>query len=192
MKNKKAFIVVLAVVLLVALGVGYAAFSDSLSIIGTANAKGTFDLEFSTASIVSSKGVRTTGENPTAVSISNDKNTLNVTVADLSYPGAGAQFRAVIKNVGSVPAKISSIEPTNITGNGKAIKITGLDQITTEHPTLQPNGTCTIDFTVEWDSSVTNLENGVDGEDCSFSLVMNYAQDTENFEGTANHTDANP
>lgn len=192
MKNKKTILIVLFIVLIIALGIGYASFSDALTISGTANAKGTFDVEFNSASVVDSKGVRTTGENPTGVSISADKNTLDVTVADLSYPGAGAQFQAVIKNVGSVPAKISSVVPTNITGNQNAIKITGLDVITTEHPTIQPNGTCTINFTVEWDKDVNTLSDSVNGEDCSFSLVINYEQDTEDFTGTASHVDVNP
>ena len=192
MKSKKTLILVLFIVLIIALGIGYASFSDALTITGTANAKGTFDVEFSSASVVDSKGVRTTGENPTGVSISADKNTLDVTVADLSYPGAGAQFQAVIKNVGSVPAKVSSVEPTNITGNGNAIKITGLDEITADHPTLQPGGTCTVNFTVEWDKDVTTLSDAVAGEDCNFTLVVNYVQDTEDFTGTASHTDVNP
>ena len=46
MKNKKRnYVIVVLVVLLLALAVGYAAFSDTLTISGTANAKGTFDME---------------------------------------------------------------------------------------------------------------------------------------------------
>ena len=190
--NKKTFLIVVFFVLVLALGIGYAAFSNALTITGTANANGKFDLEFtSDCALVSSQGVRTDGANPTGVSVSSDKDTLTVTVADLSYPGAGAQFRAVIKNVGTVPAKVESVVPNNITGDGHAIKITGLDAITTSHPTLQPNGTCTVDFTVEWDKTVATLTDTENGDSCSFELKINYTQDTTDFTGSAAHTDAN-
>ena len=182
--SKKSTILVIFLVLLLALAIGYAAFSDRLTISGTANASGKFDLEFTDASgLVTAKGVDT---DATKATVSADKNTLDVTVKDLSYPGAGAQFKAVIKNVGTVPAKVKAVTPTNITGKD-AIKITGLDVITTSHPTIDVNGTCEINFTVEWDAT-KDLTNP-DGDDVSFSLVIDYEQDTEAFSGTASHSD---
>ena len=191
--SKNVVAIVLFLVLVLALGVGYAFFSDNLTITGTANAKGTFDLQFTNNSqLVSSQGVRTTGENPTALSISDDKDTLTVTVADLEYPGAGAQFRAVIKNVGTVPAKVIGLTPTssNLTG-ADSIKITGLNVIDDEHNTIEPNGTCTIDFTVEWDAT-KDLTDSVNGDNVSFELGIEYEQDTTAFSGTTSHSDTNP
>lgn len=193
-QKKTRLIVLLLVVLLIALAVGYAAFSDTLTITGTATATGKFDLEFNAASLVSSVGC-TAGE-PT---ISADKNTLTVSVTDLAFPGAGAQYHAVIKNVGTSPAKIKAVRPTNITGNGNAIKITGLDVITTSHPAIAVNGTCAIDFTVEWDPTVDTLDTTKNGEgtgdkaQLSFTLEIEYEQDkTTLFSGSASHTDSNP
>ncbi len=190
--SKKNYFIVMLIVLLLALAVGYAAFSDTLTISGTANASGTFDLQFDSASLVTSTGIDTANS---GVSISADKNTLTVTVKDLGYPGAGAQFHAVIKNVGTVPAKVKAVNPTNITGNGNAIKITGLSAITASHPQIAANGTCAIDFTVEWDPTVTTLDTTKDGEggsvaNLSFELEIEYEQDTTNFTGTTNHVDA--
>ena len=182
--SKKSTILVVLLVLLLALAVGYAAFSDRLTISGTANANGKFDLEFTSDSkFVSGKGI---DEEGTKAVVSTDKNTLNVTVKDLSYPGAGAQFKAVIKNVGTVPAKVKAVTPTNITGKD-CIKITGLDAITTEHPSIDVNGTCEIDFTVEWDAT-KELTNAA-GDSVNFSLVIDYEQDTEAFSGTTGHSD---
>ena len=187
-KNKKSTAIVFLVVLILAIGIGYAAFGDTLNILGTATANGKFDMEFTSATVVSSVGVASATAVPSA-----DKNTLNVTVTDLGYPGAGAEFQAVITNVGTAPAKISSVVPVNITGDGNAIKITGLDAITTSHPTIEPNGTCTINFTVEWDSSVDTLTDTANGDTCNFSLEINYTQDTTTtFTGTTDHTDSNP
>ena len=188
--NKKLFIVGL-IVLILALAIGYAAFSDTLTISGTANASGSFDVQFESASVVSMVGV---DETNTKATISADKNTLTVVCKDLAYQGAGAQFHAVIKNVGTIPAKITSVTPTNISGNGHAITISGLDVITTNHPTLTAQGTCAIDFTVEWDPNVATLDPTKDGEggataNCSFELEIKYEQDTTAFTGTTNHVD---
>ncbi|MBR6034139.1 MAG: hypothetical protein IKP28_05360 [Clostridia bacterium] len=190
-EGKKRYFLVVLIAALLALAIGYAAFTDALTISGTANARGSFDVEFTSASVVSAVGVDLTN---TTASISNDKNTLTVSCKDLAYPGAGAQFQAVIKNVGTIPAKIKSITPTNISGNGNAIVISGLDAITTNHPTLQANGTCTIDFTVTWNPNVETLDTTKDGEggsvaDCSFTLEIEYEQDTTAFTGTTGHTD---
>lgn len=185
-KNKTLIIIALLVTMIIALGIGYAAFSDTLTISGTANASGKFDLQFSTATVESAVGVDE--ENTTAV-ISDDKDKLTVHVADLAYPGAGVKFHAVIKNVGNVPAKVESVVPTNITGNDSVIVIKGLDAITTNHPTIEPNGTCSIDFTVEWDKDSDTI--AAAGETCDFQLVVNYTQDTAQFSGSTSHTDVN-
>ena len=183
MTSKKGILIALSVLIL-ALAVGYAAFSDTLSIAGTANASGKFDLEFTEGTgLVSSKGV---DETQTKATISEDKDTLTVKVADLAYPGAGAQFKAVIKNTGSVAAKVKGLTTSNITGSD-AIKITGLDVITEGHDVIEPNGTCTIEFTVEWDKT-KDLTNSA-GDSVDFSLYIEYEQATEDFTGTSSHTD---
>ncbi len=183
-KNQNTVIIVL-IVLLLLLAVGYAAFSDVLTISGTANAKGTFNLEFQNAEIVTAVGVNETG---TKAEISEDKNTLNVNVADLAYPGAGVEFSVDIVNVGSIPAQVNAVTPTNITGS-EHIKIEGLEVITTDHPTIEVGEKCNIHFTVEWpQDKAENL--GEDGENTSFGLEIEYTQSTgKEFEGSAKHED---
>lgn len=186
-KTSKNTLIILLIVLLLALSVGYAAFSDTLHITGTANIKaGKFDLEFTSATVDKAEGCDAAG---TTAVISSDKNTLTVTVKDLAYPGAGAQFTTVIKNVGTLPAKITKITPTNITGSGN-IKISGLEVIDTSHPTIEPNGTCTVTFYVQFDPNYSNTT--INDESVSFNLDIEYGQDvTTPFNGTTNHVDAN-
>lgn len=192
-KTKKKYLIILLVVLLLGLAVGYAAFSDTLLITGTASAGGTFDVKFIEYSLTNSQGIDTT--NSTVVA-SNDDDTLTVTVAGLSYPGAGTTVHTKIKNVGSIPAKVKSVTATPASGTGAldtsgsgAIKIDGLQQITTSHPTIDANGTCTMDFVVYWDENVNTLtsaeENGV-----TFNLTIEYEQDTTSFTGTKTHSDS--
>ena len=198
-ESKKKYTVTLLIVLLLALAVGYAAFSDVLTITGTASidSNAGLDLEFvadnpsqsiNGCKIVSSQGIDTTNS---GVQISQDKDTLTVTIADMSYPGAGAVVRAVIENVGSVPAKITSLTPTNISGNSHAIKIVGLNNYA-QGESIAVGGKCTVEFTVQWDPTVTTLDSsaGENGNTFSFGVVLNYDQDTTPVTVTNTHTDA--
>ena len=45
-KTNKKLVLIVLLVLLLAVAIGYAAFSDTLTISGTANVKGAFDLQF--------------------------------------------------------------------------------------------------------------------------------------------------
>lgn len=180
MGNKKGLVAVVFIVLILAVAVSYAVFSDTLNISGTANAGGKFDLEFTEGTgLVSAKGVNETN---TKATISEDKNTLTVNVADIAYPGAGAKFKAVIKNAGTVAAKVKKLTASNING-ADAIKITGLDSITTDSAVIEPNGTSVVEFTVEWDKDkeLTNK----DGDSVNFSLAIDYEQATESLNGNS-------
>jgi phage tail sheath gpL-like len=186
-KSNKKYLIILLIVFLLALAIGYAAFTDTLNISGTANANGTFDLEFQNANVDSAVGCDAT---ETKATISADKNTLTVAVKDLAYPGAGAQISVDIVNVGSIPAKVKSVTPTNITGSDN-IKISGLDAITTDHPTIAANGKCSLTFTVEWDADSTAELTADEKSGISFDLEIEYTQDTTDvFNGNSAHTDA--
>ena len=183
--NNKNLIISILIILLLSLGVGYAAFSDTLTISGTANAKGTFDLEFQNAEIVKNIGADT--EKTTAV-IGVDGDTLTVNAADLAYPGSGVEFAVDIVNVGSIPAEIRSVAPTNITGSDK-IKVTGLEEIKVGHPKIEVGDRCNIHFTVEWPLEVGEIPEAESS--ISFGLQIEYVQATgEIFDGKASHTDS--
>ena len=169
--NKKALIVILIISLLI-LAIGYAVFSETLTILGTANAKGTFDLEFQNAEIVKNIGA---DKEKTTAEISADKNTLTVNVADLAYPGAGVEFSVDIVNVGTMPAEVRAVTPNNITGSDK-IKVMGLDGIKVGHPKIEVGDRCNIHFTVEWPVDVTEITGGESS--ISFGLQIEYTQST--------------
>ena len=97
--TKKKYLIILLIVLLLGLAVGYAVFSDTLTITGTANAKGSFDVDFiSCTETISGANIADTRA---ATSISADGDTLTVNAVDLGYPGAYVQYAVKIKNVGS-------------------------------------------------------------------------------------------
>lgn len=187
--NQKSvkYVIALLLVILLALAVGYAAFNDTLKITGTANANGTFDMQFASATVKNAVGVDATG---TTATISEDKETLTVAVKDLAYPGAGAQFDVTIKNNGTIPAKVNNVTPVGIEGSTN-IKIKGLEQITSEHPTIAAGATCTFSFTVEWDKTSDKELTEEEKTGISFNLDVEYIQDTTDvFSGSSSHTDA--
>ena len=188
MKNEKMkkYLIIVLVVLLLGLAVGYAAFSDTLTITGTATAKGNFDVQFDSATVDARSGVNIAN---TTATISTDKNRLNVQVADMGYPGAGAQITTVIKNVGTIPAKIKAITPENLDASSN-IEIVGLDVLSTSHETLQPDGTCTVTFYVRWKPDAQTPI--TDTETVNFSLAIEYEQDTNAIQFTNTHADSNP
>lgn len=185
------FLVILLTGLL--MGVGYASFSDILNVSGTANAKGTFNLEFQNVGIVegTANGInlQTTMEE---TKISEDGNTLTVSVMDIAFPGAGVDFTVDIVNKGTIPAKLKSVIETNVRGIGLA-KITGLDIIGKDRPTLEAGETYNLQFRVEWDSEITDqtyIDNllATEGDTVSFNLDLEYIQKTEEiFNGAPAH-----
>lgn len=191
-RNTNKTILFLSVMLFILLlSLGYAVFSDTLTISGTATARGTFDLVFQNAKVVEGTAEGIDIEKTTA-KISDDGNTLTINIADISHPGAGAEFSVDIVNIGTIPARIKSVIQTNIRGIGLA-KITGLDEIGKERPTLQGQERYNICFRVEWDSEITDeteIENILDtiGDTVNFKLQLDYEQKTEDiFDGKPSH-----
>ena len=102
-KQSIAIIGVIAFVLAVA--VGYALFSETLTVTGTATATGDFDVEFTKVGTITKVGYTGAGDSEIAA-ISTDKNTLTVTVNKLDYPGAYVEIPVTITNKGSVSAEV--------------------------------------------------------------------------------------
>ena len=113
--NKKKGIIIGVVVFFLAIAVGYALFSDTLTINGTATAKGKFDMEISSAQITSEVG--STGA---TAQVSSDKNTLTINIPKLEYPGAYVEVTYKIKNAGTIPALYDSYDITGETDRIKA------------------------------------------------------------------------
>lgn len=99
-KQSIAIIGVIAFVLAVA--VGYALFSEKLTIDGTATAKGDFDVEFTSVGTPTCSGFSGSCEAATLGTISDDKNTLTITVNKLQYPGAYVEIPVTVTNKGSI------------------------------------------------------------------------------------------
>ena len=166
-KQSIAIIGVIAFVLAVA--VGYALFSETLTVTGTATATGDFDVEFTKVGTITKVGYTGTGDSEIAV-ISPDKNTLTVTVNKLDYPGAYVEIPVTITNKGSVSAKLKNINETGLTADSRAIKVT-YTGVAASDSTINTNDTQEMNIKVEWDKTVNTSSS-----DVTFQIQLEYEQ----------------
>ena len=167
-KQSIAIIGVIAFVLAVA--VGYALFSEKLTIDGTATANGDFDVEFTSVGTPTCSGFSGTCEAATLGTISNDKNTLTITVNKLQYPGAYVEIPVTVTNKGSIPAVLKSIEETGLTTDASVkVSYTGLTELKDQE--VAQNGTQNFTVKVMWDEN-----SNTSSENVKFTIKLNYEQ----------------
>lgn len=166
-KQSIAIIGVIAFVLAVV--VGYALFSDNLTVSGSATATGDFDVEFTSVGEITKVGY--TAVDATEIAkISEDKNTLTVTVNKLDYPGAYVTIPVTITNKGSVSTKLKNINETGLTQDNRAIKVTYTGVAASDTP-IATNGTQEMNIKVEWDKTVNT-----GSSDVTFQIQLEYEQ----------------
>ena len=139
--NSKYFILVLFIMIL-SLAVGYALFAEALSISGTAQTTGSFDVEFSATAVT----YESSGASATSV-IAGDSNSLTITV-DLEQPGDNATISVTVENVGNLNANLLSVDLLGTDDTDLVVTLptwpTGVS--------LTPAETYQFDIIVEWDS----------------------------------------
>jgi len=164
MKKKsknKIYTIVGLTVLLLSMAVGYAIFSGTLNITGTATSTGTYNISFFATSITAS------ADCTPVTTLSADKKTITISVPDLQKPGAFATISATVKNTGSISATLLSV---NVTGNTDP-------NVTVTYPTwttgvvLAAGESYTFPITVTWASTST-----VTGTTVPFTAALNYQQ----------------
>ena len=161
MNKKKGIIIgVLAVALVMV--VGYALFSDTLTIGGTATAEGNFDMQIISAEITGEVG--STGAT-TQVNSEDNNNSLTINIPKLEYPGAYVDVTYKVKNAGSVPALYDSYE---ITGETDRIKA----QFDIKNLFYEPDAEKEETIRIYWDEN----NNSETEESATIDLKLNYVQ----------------
>ncbi len=160
--GKRNYYIIALFGIILSLAVGYALFAEQLSITGTATSSGTFDVEFTTATVGSSSLAGT----PTAV-ISADKNTLTLTASTLTQPGAFVTYNVTVTNVGSIPAKLKAI---NVTGNTDP-ELTVTTPTFTSGTVINNGQTYVFNITVDWPIAST-----VGSRTVNYTVTLNYQQ----------------
>ena len=163
--KKGKFIMIAIVAFSLAVSLGYALFSQTLSINGTATAKGNFDVEFKSADVTTQIG--STGA---TVQISEDKNTLSINIPKLEYPGSYVEYTITTTNNGTIPAKLVNIEQQGLDSD-PSIKISysGLDEL--KNQVINQGVEQVFKIKVLWDESSIESSSNVE-----FTIKLNYEQ----------------
>lgn len=171
MKNH-SMIIVGIVSFVLAISVGYALFSENLMVNGTATAEGTFDVEFTSIGTPTCVGFTDNCSADALTNISSDKNTLNITVNKLEYPGAYVEIPVTVTSKGSIPAVLKSITETGLTTDDTIkVSYTGLSEL--KNQKIEQNATQDFKIKVMWDSNSNKSAQNV-----QFSIKLNYEQVT--------------
>ncbi len=163
-RNKRNYVVIALIIILVLLGVGYASFSQTLTISGTANGTMEWNVKFLTT---------------TSGKIEDDGHKLTVTT-DLEYPGDQEAITVTIGNNSSVGIKLKSL---NVTGDVDSEDIEILKpELDEDNEKIKAGEKCTYTYVVKWkdNSNQTNVN-------ATYQFSFDYEQDTETENLTPTH-----
>ena len=213
-KDKKNYLAIALVCILLVLAVGYASFTQTLSITGTVNGSATWNVHFVDAScgIVNAAGTGLVASSATLSNANaaggNTTLTVNLTGDNkLNFPGDAKKIRATIKNDSTVPVKLTGF---TVTPTGESAFATGSDgtssasnkniwfdyvTLTTSAATpgaassgeiLAAGETCTYEFVIGWlpDSVLTELTAS------TYSITLNYMQSTDTSDLVSSHANS--
>ncbi len=161
-RNKTRLYIFLLIITMFFLSIGYALFSETLAISGTANTSGTFDIQFTAATTSN-----VTGCTPTATVAVGGKS-LTIDVADMQYPGATAQIDITVQNMGNVAAILQSVDVTGTDDTDITVTVPSI-----ANTTLAATATFNFSIVVTWDSGST-----AEGKSITFTVDLNWAQNT--------------
>ena len=131
-------------------------------------------LKFTSVGTPTCIGFTGTCDSNTLTGISSDKNTLNVTVNKLEFPGAYVEFPVTVTSKGTIPAVLESISETGLeTDDTIKVTYTGISELKGQK--LEQNGTQTFSIKVKWDENSNKSS-----ENVQFSIKMNYKTKLQN------------
>ena len=159
-RNNRFFLVGL-IALLCVMSIGFAAYRTELTINGTANISGSWDVK-----IINITSGTPTGSATNAVAPSWEDLTANME-ADLYDKGDAMEYDVTIKNAGNINAKLDSITTTPSDSNAVNITFTGF----TSGEQLLVGAEKVIHVRIEYDSNYDGSE--ISG---TSSITFNYVQ----------------
>ena len=182
MKNTKNIMIAALLIAVVALAVGYAAFATTLTINGHAVVDANWQVEIiSITPEYTGTAVETTN-NPVTPKYTATTATFDAT---LKAPGDKATYTVVVKNKGSIKAKLNAITPSSadlatLNAAAPAIVKYAITSAPALNSVLNPNDTASFVFEVSFDSNTTAEQfAALTGTiEKSLTATMEYVQDT--------------
>ncbi len=148
--RNKALVIAASVVALAS--IAYAAFSTTLTINGTGNISGDWDVHIN--SITQTSGTGVTDHNSVAAAVQTGDLSANFNV-DMAYPGATATYEVVIQNHGSISAKVTGLPSLTTINAADPADVKFTVSGITLNQVLNPGDTATATVTVTWESVTT-------------------------------------
>lgn len=176
MKRKHSYVMPLLLLLVITISIGYAALSTTLNINGTSTiTKQTWNVYFDTLTVTSGSVTPTT-----AAAISSDKQTVTYTVP-LTKPGEFYEFSVVVKNAGTLPAKISATPTLSGVSTAQDVYVNYTvkwsDNTTiAAGDTIAAGATKTAKVRVEYDKNITASQLPTADQTLSLKFSMNFVQ----------------
>ena len=167
MRNKKTIMIGILCTLVCVMAVGYALLAQQLNINGRASIDSTWKVEITNITEKDIVGDATSKETPSYTST-----TANFSVG-LIQPGDSITYDIEISNLGTLKAKVDSINVTMDPGNVINYRIGGISI----GDKLGVGEKATLTVTVEYNSDVTSQPTNI-GKD--LTLTLNYVQDLGN------------
>lgn len=174
--KKTNFLVIGILTFFIVTSVGYALFAETLTVNGTATAKGNFDVQFTSVSEtpIESVGYQNPANMANAIIPSGkDGKVLVINVPVLEFPGAYVVFEAVVTNKGSIPAVLPNTDEAikNSTSDPN-VTVSILEEEKLKGQKLIQNQSQTIKIKVQWNEGSTAASTDVD-----IKIDLNYKQE---------------
>ena len=166
MRNK---LIIAAVVLVGLASVAYAAFAQLLTINGTGTATGSWNVEITGITRTAATGAT---DKPSTPSFTATQATFDV---DLAYPGSTATYAVVIKNSGSIPARLDSITDLVPINTASPVDIYYSLSGVAVNDTLAPGASTTATVVVTWSATAVN---NITSQSKNATIEFNYVQNT--------------
>lgn len=162
--SKQSKILIIVIALFLVISVGYAIFSQSIEVKGTASAEGDFNIIFERINQIAGQG----SQNATAEIINQGKE-LQINVPKLEYPTAYSTFNVTVKNNSSMAAKVTGIQTNGIESEDIKVTYTGVNT----GDILNINEEKEVEIRVTWDRNSTNTY-----VQANFTIAITYEQVT--------------
>lgn len=176
-KSKSKLVVAFVLLLVMVITVGYSALSTSLQVTGTANvAKAGWSLYFSTVTVTSGSVTATTA--PTA---SGTTTTSLSYAVSLTKPGDFYEFTVVVKNAGTMAAKLSAAPTLNGVSNAQDVYVNYTvaysdGTAVKSGDIIAAGGSKTLRVRVAYDSNITASQLPTSAQTLNLTYSMNYVQ----------------
>ena len=179
-KNSNTKYIAIAIVLILAISIGYAALSTTLTINGTANVASNSWLIYFTNVQVKSGSVTAT----TVPTTSGTSTTTLTWAVNLQMPGDFYEYNVDVKNDGTINAMIGSLSNTSLTTNQAKYldyTVTYSDgAVIEQYDKLDSGETITLKVRVEYKTDLNPEDLPSTAESTSFTYESNYVQADSN------------